>query len=94
MVASLEITQLEQEAIDAPLDDNDEHCEATTMTSIPKAANNVSNTLGSISNMLVDHDVYQCMCEKEQDGCFAASIGSTNTLMSRYISGSNSDDDN
>ena len=65
MVTSLEITQLEQETIDAHLDDNDEHCEGTTMTSVPKVANNISNTLGSISNMLVDHDVCQCMSEKE-----------------------------
>ena len=82
MVASLETTQLEQEAIDAHLDDNDEHCEGKTMTSVPKVADNISNTLGSISNMFVDHDVCRCMREKEQDGHFAASIGSTNTLMS------------
>ena len=82
MVTSLEITQLEQEAIDAYFGDNNEHCEGATMMSIPKAANNVSNTLGSISNALVDHDVCQYMCEKERDGRFAASIGSTNTLMS------------
>ena len=82
MVASLEITQLEQEAIDAYFGDNDEHCEGATMTSIPKVADNISNTLGSISNTLVDHDVCWYMCEKERDGHFAASIGSTNTLMS------------
>ena len=57
MVTSLEITQLEQEVIDAHLDDNDEHCEGTTVMSVPKAADNVSNTLGSISNMLVDHNL-------------------------------------
>ena len=65
MVASLEITQLEQEAIDTHLVNNEEHCEGATMMSIPKVADNVSSTLGSISNTLVDHDVCQYMCEKE-----------------------------
>ena len=65
MVASLEITQLEQEAIDAHLVDNEEHLEGVTMTSIPIAADNISSTLGSISNTLVDHDVCQYMCKKE-----------------------------
>ena len=64
MVTSLEITQLEQEAIDAHLEDNDEHCEGATMMSVPKAADNISNTLGSISNTLVDHNVCRFMCEK------------------------------
>ena len=64
MVASLEITQLEHNSIDAHLEDN-EHCEGVTMASIPKAADNVSNTLGSISNTLVDHNVCWYMCEKE-----------------------------
>ena len=68
MVASLEITQLEQETIDAHLDDNDEHHEGTTKTSVPAAADSISNTLGLISNTLLDHDVCWCMCEKEQDG--------------------------
>ena len=65
MVASLEITQLEQEAM-----------------TIPKVADNASSTLRSISNTLVDHDMCWCMCEKERDGHFVASIGSTNTLTS------------
>ena len=73
--------------------ENEEHCEGATMTSIPKVADNVSSTLGSISNTLVDHDVCWYMCEKEQDGRFAASIGSTNILTSWDISDSDSDDD-
>ena len=36
MVTSLEITQLEQETIDAYLDDNDKHCKGTTTTNIAK----------------------------------------------------------
>ena len=63
------------------------------MMTIPKAADSVSSTLGSISNTLVDHDLCWHMCEREQDGRFAASIGSTNILMSQYISDSESDDD-
>ena len=92
MVTSLEITQLEQETIDAHLDDNNKHRKGTTKTSIRTAADSISNTLGLISNTLVDHDVCWCMCEKEQDGRFAASIGSTNIIMSQYISNSDSDD--
>ena len=42
MVTSLEITQLEQEAIDAHLENKDEHCKGVTMMSIPKAADNIS----------------------------------------------------
>ena len=38
--------------------------------------------------MLVDLDLSNHMCKKERDGRFAASIGSTNTLQSRYISDS------
>ena len=44
--------------------------------------------LGSISNTLVDLEFSRHMCEKEHDGRIAASIGSTNTLQSRYISDS------
>ena len=62
------------------------------MTTIPRAADNVSSTLGSISNTLVDHDLSWYMCEREQDGRFAASIGSMNTLVLRYISDSEPDD--
>ena len=56
MVASLEITQLEQKAIEAHLVENEEHFKGVTMTTIPRAANNISSTLRSISNTLVDHD--------------------------------------
>ena len=55
MVLSWEITQLEQEAIDAHLVENEDHHEGMTMTTIPRAADNISSTLGSISNTLVDH---------------------------------------
>ena len=66
MVASLEITQLEQKAIDARLVENEEHYEGVTMTTIPRAADNVSSTLGSISNTLVDHDFSWHMCERDE----------------------------
>ena len=65
MVASLEITQLEQEAIDAHLVENEEHYEGMTMTTFLRAADNISSTLGSISNTLVDHDLSWYMCERE-----------------------------
>ena len=55
---------------------------------IPRPGDHVSNTLGSISNTLVDLDLSSHMCEKERDGLIAASICSTNTLQSRYISDS------
>ena len=42
MVASLEITQLEQKAIDAHLVENEEHYEGVTMMTIPRAADNIS----------------------------------------------------
>ena len=93
MVASLEITQLEQEAIDAHLVKNEEHYEGVTMTTILRVADNISSTLGSISNTLVDHDFSLHMRKRERDGCFAACIGSTNTLASQYISNSEPDDD-
>ena len=93
MVKSLEITQLEQEAIDVHLVENEEHYEGMKMTTILRVADNISSTLGSISNTLVDHDLSWYMCEREQDGCFAASIGSTNSLVLQYISDSEPDDD-
>ena len=65
MVASLQITQLEQEVIDAHLVEDDEHYEGMTMMTIPRAADNISSTLGSISNTLVDHDLSWYMCERE-----------------------------
>ena len=68
MVASLQITQLEEEVIDAHLVEDEEHYEGMTMTTIPRAADNISSTLGSISNTLVDHDLSRYMCEMEQDG--------------------------
>ena len=82
MVASLQITQLEQEVIDAHLVEDEEHYEGITVTTIPRVTDNVSSTLGSISNTLVDHDLSWYMCERERDGRFAASIGSMNTLVS------------
>ena len=93
MVASLQITQLEQEVIDAHLVEDDEQNEGMRMMTIPRAADNVSSTLRSISNTLVDHDLSRYMCERERDDRIAASIGSTNTLASQYISDSKPDDD-
>ena len=93
MVASLQITQLEQEVIDAHLVEDNEHYDRMRMMTIPRFADNISSTLGSISNTLVDQDLSRYMCERERDGQIAASIGSTNTLVSRYISDSEPDDD-
>ena len=55
---------------------------------IPRPGDNISSTLGSISNTLMDLDLSSYMCEKEHDGQIAASIGSTNTLQSQYLSDS------
>ena len=41
----------------------------------------------------MDLDLSSYMCEKEHDGRIAASIGSTNTLQSQYISDSEPEDD-
>ena len=88
MVASLSITPLEQEAIDIHLIEDDERFDEMRISFIPRPGDHVSSTLGSISNTLVDLDLSSHMCEKERDGQIAASIGSTNTLQSRYISDS------
>ena len=55
---------------------------------IPRPGNYVSSTLGSISHTLVDLELSSHMCKREHDGQIAASIGSTNTPQSRYISDS------
>ena len=65
MDASLWITQIEQEVIDAHLVEDEEHYEGMTMTTKLRVADNVSSTLGSISNTLVDHDWSRYMCERE-----------------------------
>ena len=88
MVASLSITPLEQEAIDLHLIEDDEQSDKMGISFIPRPGDYVSSTLGSISNTLVDLDLSNHMCEKECDGRIAASIGSTNTLQSQYISDS------
>ena len=88
MVASLSITPLEQEAIDIHLIEDDEQFDEMGISFIPRPGDHISITLGSISNTLVDLDLSCYVCEKERDGCIAASIGSTNTLESRYISNS------
>ena len=93
MVASLQITQLEQEVIDAHLVEDDKHYDGMRMMTIPRLADTISSTLGSVSNTLVDQDLSRSMCEKERDGQIAASIGSTNTLVSQYISDSEPEDD-
>ena len=93
MVASLQITQLEQEVIDTHLVEDDEHYDGMRTLAILRLADNVSSTLGSISNTLVDQDLSRYMCEKECDRRIAASIGSMNTQASRYISNSEPDDD-
>ena len=68
MVASLLITLLEQEAIDTHLVEDDEQYDRMRILTIPRSADNVSCTLGSISNTLVDLDLSRYMCEKECDG--------------------------
>ena len=65
MVVSLQITQLEQEVIDTHLVEDDEHYDGMRMLTIPRLADNISSTLGSISNTLVDQDLSRYMCEKE-----------------------------
>ena len=45
MVASLQITQIEQEVIDAHLVEDEEHYEGMTMMTIPRATDNVSTKL-------------------------------------------------
>ena len=75
MVASLSITPLEQEAIDTHLIEDDER-------STTRSGDCVSNTLGSISNTLVDIEFSRYMCDMERDGRIAASISSTSTLQS------------
>ena len=93
MVASLLITLLEQEAIDIYLIEDDKQFDEMGISFIPRLGDNVSSTLGSISNTLVDLDLSSYMCEKECDSRIAASIGSTNTLESRYISDSEPEND-
>ena len=88
MVASLSITPLEQEAIDIHLIEDDEQPDEMGIPFIPRSGYCVSSTLGSILNTLVDLEFSRHMCEKECDGQIAASIGSTSTLQSRYISNS------
>ena len=88
MVASLLITPLEQETIDIHLIEDDERFDKMGIPFIPRPGDNVSSTLGSISNTLMDLGQSSYMCEKERDSRIAASIGSTNTLQSRYISDS------
>ena len=82
MVASLLITPLEQQAIDTHLVEDDKQYDEMGISFIPRPADNVSCTLGSISNTLVDLGLSGYMCKKECDGRIAASIGSTNTLAS------------
>ena len=61
MVASLHITQLEKEVIDAHLVEDNEHFDEMRMMTILRLADNVSSTLGSISNTLVNHDLSRYM---------------------------------
>ena len=75
MVTSLSITPLEQEAIGTHLIEDNER-------SITQSGECVLNTLGSISNTLVDIELSRYMCDKERDGRITASIGSTSTLQS------------
>ena len=79
MVASLQITQLEQEVVDAHLVEDDEHYDGMRTMTVPGTADNVSCVLGSISNTLVYQDLSRYMCERERDGRIAANIGLTNT---------------
>ena len=51
MVASLQITQLEQEVIDAHLVEDDEHYDGMRTMTVPRSADNISSTLGSISKL-------------------------------------------
>ena len=93
MVASLSITPLEQEAIDTHLIEDNERPDEVGIPFIPTSGDCVPSTLGSRSNTLVDLEFNRHMCEKERDGQIGASIGSTNTLQSRYISDSETEAD-
>ena len=65
MVASLQITPLEQDVINAHLVEDDEHYDGMRTLAIPTSADNISSTLGSISNTLVDHDLSQYLKRNE-----------------------------
>ena len=65
LVTSLQITHLEQEVIDAHLVEDEEHYEGVRMMTIPRAADNISSTLGSISNTLVDQELSRYLCKRE-----------------------------
>ena len=93
MVASLSIAPLEQETIDIHLIEDDKQFDKMGISFIPRPGDHVSSTLGSISNTLVDLDLSRYMCKREHDGRIAASIGSTNTLESRYIYDSELEED-
>ena len=65
LVASLLIMPLEQETIDTHLVEDDEQYDRMRILSIPRPTDNVSSTLGSISNTPLDQDLSQYMYEKE-----------------------------
>ena len=67
MVASLSITPLEQEAIDMHLIEDDER-------SITRSGDCVSNTLGSISNTLVDLVAVTCVTRSVTAGLLQGSV--------------------
>ena len=63
MVASLQITQLEQEVIDAHFVEDKEHYDGMRMMTIASSADTVSCKHGFIFNTLVDQELQQELCQ-------------------------------
>jgi hypothetical protein len=87
MATSVQIGSIEVKAIDLVMETVDEDSEKPhpCYEHVPRAADQVSIILASVSTILNEQNLYERMTERANLGKFQASIGSTNVTDSEYL---------
>jgi hypothetical protein len=95
MAASVQVSSIESRAIDRALETSDDKREILKpcFHIIPRAADEISSVLGTVSPLLDDIALYERLSARLELGNFQASIGSTNATGKEYLVETVEDDD-
>ena len=96
IAASVQVSSIETRFVDDVIERShppDEDAPKPKFTEIPRAADQVSSVLASLSSTLVDQDLYDRLQARADLGRFQASIGSTNVSNDDYLESSDEEVD-
>jgi hypothetical protein len=95
MAASVQVSSIESRAIDRALETSDDEREILKpcFHITPRAADEISSVLGTVSPLLDDIALYERLSARLELGNFQASIGSTNATGKEYLVETVEDDD-